>query len=156
MFDNSYMKRVVIVSEKIKLVLIYLFTLIVTIIISIVFSHKSISTIGLISMLLFNIALFILLVKYMNISKDLISKFLFIIFLLFIPLIIDIDYFVLSYTQSTPILIFPDIVLFILNVILIPFIYIFEILFNLGVSEFSFIIIPLFLYILYIVIKKIL
>lgn len=107
-------------------------------------------------MLLFNLALFILLIKYKNINKNLISKFLFIIFLLFIPLIIDIDYFVSSYTQSTPILIFPDIILFILNIILIPFIFIFEILFNLGLIKFSFIIIPLFFYILYIIIKKIL
>ncbi len=144
-----------IVSEKIKLLLIYLFTLIVTIIISIIFSNQSINTIGLIFMLLFNITLFIFLTKYMNISGSLISKFLFIIFLLFIPLIIDIDYFVSSYIQSTPVLIFPDIILFILNIILIPFIYIFEILFNLGVIKFSFIIIPLFFYILYIIIKKI-
>lgn len=142
--------------EKIKLLLIYLFIVIVTIIILITFSHNSINTIELILMLLFNLALFILLIKYKNISKNLISKFLFIIFLLFIPLIIDIDYFVSSYTQSTPILIFPDIILFILNIILIPFISIFEILFNLGLIKFSFIIIPLFFYILYIIIKKIL
>lgn len=142
--------------EKIKLLLIYLFILIVTIIILITFSHNSINTIELVLMLLFNLALFILLIKYKNISKNLISKFLFIIFLLFIPLIIDIDYFVSSYTQSTPILIFPDIILFILNIILIPFISIFEILFNLGLIKFSFIIIPLFFYIPYIIIKKIL
>lgn len=143
-------------KEKIKLILIYLFTLILTIIISIVFSHKSINTIGLIFMLLFNIALFIFLIRYMNISKDLISKFLFIIFLLFIPLIIDIDYFISSYIQSTPTLIFPEIILIILNIILIPYVYIFDILFRLGIIEFSFIIIPLFFYILYIIIKKIL
>lgn len=143
-------------KEKIKLLLIYLFTLIMTIMVSIVFSHNSINIIGLIFIILFNVILFILLIKYMNINKSLISKLLFVIVLLFIPLIIDIDYFISSYIQSTPTLIFPEIILIILNIILIPYVYIFDILFRLGIIKFSFIIIPLFFYILYIIIKKIL
>lgn len=143
-------------KEKIKLLLIYLFTLVITIIISIVFPHKSIDIIGLILIILFNVTLFILLIKYLNINKSLISKFLFIIVLLFIPLIIDVDYFISSYIQSTPNLIFPEMILAISNIILIPYVYIFDILFRLGVIEISFIIIPLFFYMLYIVIKKIL
>ncbi|GEM_PF-1941031 len=143
-------------NEKIKLLLIYLFTLIMTIMISIVFRHSSIKIIGLIFIILFNITLFIFLLKHMNINKTLVSKFLFVIVLLYIPLIIDIDYFISSYIQSTPTLIFPEIILVILNIILIPYVYIFDILFRLGIIEFSFIIIPFFYYILYLIIKKIL
>ncbi|MEG1204754.1 MAG: hypothetical protein RSE00_05855, partial [Clostridia bacterium] len=85
-----------------------------------------------------------------------VSKFLIVIMLLFIPLIIDTDYFISSYMQNTVNLIFPESVLFICNLFLIPFVYIFEILFKFNIIKLSYIVIPAYIFGLNYINKKML
>ena len=73
---------------------------------------------------------------------------------IFIILIIDKDYFYSSYIQSTPNIIFPYIILILSNVILVPFVCIFDCIYMLNLFNISFIIIPSYIIILMIITKK--
>lgn len=143
-------------KEKIKLLLLYLLITTITHMISIMFLQDLNSIKTLICIMIVNVTILIFLMKYTSIDKVLVPKFLFLIFLLFIPLIIDNDYFLSAYIQSTPTTFFSEKILAILSIILYPHTYIFYILYRLDMLQMCFIIIPVYLYLIYSIMKKVL
>lgn len=106
--------------------------------------------------LLVNTILFLILIKQFKVKENSIIKYLLIILGIFIILIIDKDYFYSSYIQSTPNIIFPYSILILSNVIILPFISIFDCIYMLNLFNISFIIIPSYIIILMIITKKVL
>lgn len=143
-------------NKKIQLSLIYLVTVVISNIVALCFFPKypEISSLGFV--MLFNIILFLIIIKCFNIPKHLILKLIILIEILFIPLIIDSNYFISSYIQSTPTTFFPESILALLATVLYPHTNIFYILFKLNISEISFIIIPCYFLCIYAIIKRIL
>ncbi|MBC5628971.1 hypothetical protein H8S20_08710 [Clostridium sp. NSJ-6] len=106
--------------------------------------------------LLVNTMLFLILIKQFKVKENSIIKYLLIILGIFIILIIDKDYFYSSYIQSTPDIIFPYSILILSNVLIVPFVFIFDCIYTLNLFNISFIIIPLYIIILMIASKKVL
>lgn len=141
-------------NKKIQLPLIFLCTSITTIIITLIFLPKEPSVLSLVCLILFNNILFILIIRHCDIDKHLITKFFFLIAALFIPLIIDNDYFYSSYIQSTPITFFSESILAFLSIILYPHTCIFYILYKLDIFEMVFIVIPCYIFLIYVITRK--
>lgn len=142
-------------NKKLQLSIIYLIMVATSNIVALCFTPKSPKILSVGFLILLNIIVFMILVKYFNIPKPLILKFIILIGTLFIPLIIDNDYFISSYIQSTPVTFFPESILSILTILLYPYTSIFYILFKLNLSEISFIIIPCCFLCIYNIIKNV-
>ena len=106
--------------------------------------------------LLVNTILFLILIKQFRVKENSIMKYLLIILGIFIILIIDKDYFYSSYIQSTPNIIFPYSILILSNIIILPFVPIFDCIYTLNLFNISFIMIPSYIIILMIASKKVL
>ncbi len=139
-------------NSKVKIILVYGILYIITFSSSYI-ENKSYFPIGILTI---NSIIFLTFIKFLNIEKKVVTKFLLIIMVLFIPLIIDNDYFVSAYMQNTANLIFPDIILVLCNIFTIPFIYIFDLLIKLNIIKVSFIIVPTYIFILNYINKKLL
>ena len=106
--------------------------------------------------LLVNTIVFLILINQFKVKENSVMKYLLIILGIFIILIIDKDYFYSSYIQSTPDIIFPYSILILSNVLIVPFVFIFNCIYTLNLFNISFIIIPLYIIILMIASKKVL
>lgn len=142
-------------NKKLQLSIIYFIMVAISNIVALCFTPELPEILSVGFLILLNIIVFMLLVKYFNIPKPLILKFIILIGTLFIPLIIDNDYFISSYIQSTPVTFFPEIILAILTILLYPYTGIFYILFKLNISKIAFIIIPCCFLCIYNIIKSV-
>ncbi len=106
--------------------------------------------------LLVNTIVFLILINQFKVKENSVMKYLLIILGIFIILIIDKDYFYSSYIQSTPDIIFPFSILLLSNVIILPFVPIFDCIYILNLFNMSFIMIPLYIVMLMNVSKKVL
>lgn len=136
-------------KDKEKFLLIYVILLIPTLIIGMVTQKPFISVNDFAwVILLFNTVVFLVSLRLFKVESQSALFFLTYILVIFIILIIDKDYFYAAYIQSTPMCIFPKVVLDICIILALPFIPIFEVLFNLNIFSLSAIIIPAFIAIL--------
>ncbi|SHH72351.1 hypothetical protein SAMN02745196_01202 [Clostridium collagenovorans DSM 3089] len=136
-------------KDKEKFLLIYVILIIPTLIIGMATQKPFISVNNFAWIIvLFNTVVFLVSLRLFKVESQSALFFLTYILVIFIILIIDKDYFYAAYIQSTPTCIFPKVVLNICIILAVPFIPIFEVLFNLNIFSLSAIIIPAFIGIL--------
>ncbi|GAA0084814.1 hypothetical protein UT300007_12530 [Clostridium sp. CTA-7] len=150
-----------------KLTLIHLLLFIQTIVIGYLFDfnnkyeiyvrmNSGYAAIISIILLIINVIVFTVLAKKFNVRSSSVIFYYIFILLLFSVLIIDKDYLLSAYKLSTPIELLPLGYLSpIVNIILLPFVFIFDFLYIIGVYDFSYIIIPCFIGLIIVINRKI-
>lgn len=142
--------------DKFKIIIIYILLYIVTILVGnkIDYDYTSITENAYI-ILIINTILFILLIKLFNVKFKVVKSFIIGIMICFFICIIDRGYFLSGFQESMidnsiiPFITYP------LNIILLPFVGIFDWLYAIGMFNLSIIIIPIYFLILLFILKKI-
>ncbi|MBU3106207.1 hypothetical protein [Clostridium gasigenes] len=148
-------------KDRYKLILIYFILFIQSLVLAYLFDvdgiyvRAEINSIVIINII--NIIIFITLSKIFKVKSSSVTKFLLVILVLFSELIIDKEYLLSFYTQSTPQSIFPFYLLSeLISIILLPFGGIFDFLYVIGVYDLAFLIIPCFILSISLISRKIL
>lgn len=152
----NFLSKLRSINETLKLVIIYILLYITTLNVGFMVDKEyTPMTENAHIILIINTILFIGLVKLFNAKFKWVRNFIIGVMLFFIVFIIDKDYFLSWFYQSTPNDNILSFITYPLNIILLPFVGIFEILYNLGVFDFSFIIVPMYFFFLIFFMKKI-
>lgn len=152
----NFLNKLRSINETLKLVIIYIFLYASSLVVGFKVDNKyTTMTENVYVILIINTILFIGLAKIFNVKFKKVRNFIIGLMAFFIVFIIDKDYFLSWFHQSTPNDSILSFITYPLNIILLPFVGIFEALYNFGLFDFSFIIVPMYFLFLIFVMKKI-
>ncbi|MDZ5253630.1 hypothetical protein [Clostridium sp. LIBA-8841] len=152
----NFLNKLRSINETLKLVIIYIFLYASSLVVGFKVDNKyTPMTENAHVILIINTILFIGLVKIFSVKFKKVRNFIIGLMAFFIVFIIDKDYFLSWFYQSTPNDSILSFITYPLNIILLPFVGMFEVLYNFGLFDFSFIIVPMYFLFLIFVMKKI-
>lgn len=152
----NFLNKLRSINETLKLVIIYIFLYASSLVVGFKVDNKyTPMTENAHVILIINTILFIGLVKIFSVKFKKVRNFIIGLMAFFIVFIIDKDYFLSWFYQSTPNDSILSFITYPLNIILLPFVGIFEALYNFGLFDFSFIIVPMYFLFLIFDMKKI-
>lgn len=152
----NFLNKLRSINETLKLVIIYIFLYASSLVVGFKVDNKyTPMTENAHVILIINTIFFIGLVKIFSVKFKKVRNFIIGLMAFFIVFIIDKDYFLSWFYQSTPNDSILSFITYPLNIILLPFVGIFEALYNFGLFDFSFIIVPMYFLFLIFVMKKI-
>lgn len=152
----NFLNKLRSINETLKFVIIYIFLYASSLVVGFKVDNKyTPMTENAHVILIINTIFFIGLVKIFSVKFKKVRNFIIGLMAFFIVFIIDKDYFLSWFYQSTPNDSILSFITYPLNIILLPFVGIFEALYNFGLFDFSFIIVPMYFLFLIFVMKKI-
>lgn len=152
----NFLNKIRGINETLKLVIIYIFLYASSLVVGFKVDNKyTPMTENAHIIIITNTILFIVLVKLFNVKFKFVRNFIIGLMTLFIVFIVDKDYFLSGFQQATPNDNILSFITYPLNIILLPFVGIFEALYNFGLFDFSFIIVPIYFLFLIFAMKKI-
>ena len=152
----NFLNKLRSINETLKLVIIYIFLYASSLAVGFKVDNKyTPMTENAHVILIINTILFIGLVKIFSVKFKKVRNFIIGLMAFFIVFIVDKDYFLSGFQQSTPNDNILSFITYPLNIILLPFVGIFEALYNFGLFDFSFIIVPIYFLFLIFAMKKI-
>lgn len=152
----NFLNKLRSINETLKFVIIYIFLYASSLVVGFKVDNKyTPMTENAHVILIINTIFFFGLVKIFSVKFKKVRNFIIGLMAFFIVFIIDKDYFLSWFYQSTPNDSILSFITYPLNIILLPFVGIFEALYNFGLFDFSFIIVPMYFLFLIFVMKKI-
>ena len=140
--------------KKYKIIYIYFFLVVINIISIRIFNERVFLLNDAIISLIINIVTLIVSFKIFNIDKKSIRLFIFFISILMTIIILENNYLISYYNQSTLDPVWYNCILILIHMILMPFSDIFTVMYKIKMFKLAIIIIPIFILFSYIVYRK--
>lgn len=140
--------------KKYKIIYIYFFLVVINIISIRIFNERVFLLNDAIISLIINIVTLIVSFKIFNIDKKSIRLFIFFISILMTIIILENNYLISYYNQSTLDTVWYNWILILIHMILMPFSDIFTVMYKIKMFKLAIIIIPIFILFSYIVYRK--